>query len=88
MKTVTAGTLESSDIYITLEPLEQGLRIELQSVVTHQFGTRIQEVIREMLQVEGADCLCVRAVDRGALDCVIRARMETALRRRREAMGL
>lgn len=86
MNTVWAGTLESSDIYITLEPTAQGVEVELQSVVINQFGEEIRSVIVDMLAEDGADCLRVRVVDRGALECVIRARMETALTRRKEAM--
>lgn len=81
-KTVIAGTLESSDIQITLSPAPNGLiEIELESVVASQFGPQIKTVITETLQkfqIEGAR---VKAVDQGALDCVIKARMITAVQR-------
>ena len=77
----TAGTLESSDVFVTLEPCENGLEIELDSVVQKQFGDAIRRTVGEVLnelQVENAK---VSVVDRGALDCVIRARVETAVLR-------
>ncbi len=74
-----AGTMESSDIMITLEPSEaEGLVIELDSAVEKQFGTGIRRVISETLQELGVTRAKVVAVDKGALDCAIRARVKTA----------
>ncbi len=76
----TAGTLESSDVFVTLEPA-CGLEIEIDSVVQNQFGDTILKTVEEVLndlQVEDAK---LSIVDRGALDCVIRARVETAVLR-------
>ena len=42
-----AGTLESSDVYVELEPLAGRLEINLESVVYQQFGSRILEVARK-----------------------------------------
>jgi citrate lyase subunit gamma (acyl carrier protein) len=80
-QTAVAGTMESSDIMITLEPLSNGIEIELQSMVEKQFGRKIRQVITETLadlQVSGAR---VSAVDKGALDCTIQARVKTAVYR-------
>ena len=38
-----------------------------------------------VLQENGVECACVKIMDRGALDCVIRARVETAVLRGKEA---
>ena len=74
-----AGTMESSDIMITLEPSkEKGLVIELDSTVEKQFGRKIRRVIGDTLLEVGVDSARVVAVDKGALDCVIRARVKTA----------
>ena len=76
-----AGTLESSDIMVMVEPCEQGIQIDLQSSVYHQFGEAIMETIRDVTQKFGVSSVCIHANDHGALDCTIRARVETALKR-------
>lgn len=74
-----AGTLESSDIMVTLEPTARtGIVIDLQSAVEKQYGRAIRNVITETLQDLGIDSANVLAVDKGALDCVIRARVKAA----------
>lgn len=80
IKTVgVSGTMESSDIMVTLEPLEcGGLEIELNSSVEKQFGKEIRRVIGETLRELGVENARVTAVDKGALDCAIRARVKTA----------
>lgn len=76
-----AGTLESSDVYVEIEPNADGIVLELESVVMEQFGDAIEAVVREVLEQCGVTEALVRIADRGALDCVIRARVETAVRR-------
>ena len=83
-KKASAGTLESSDVYVEIEPSEAGLVIDLQSVVQAQFGSAIEAAVREVLQENGVICANVKVMDRGALECVIRARVETAVLRSRE----
>ncbi len=79
MKDAFAGTLESGDILIQISPTEkQGVEIELQSSVAYQFGEQIKKVIRETLDGLGIDKALVRATDKGALDCTIRARVTAA----------
>ena len=78
MKQASAGTLESGDILIQIEPAQQGLEIELQSSVAAQFGRQIKAVITETLEGLGVNDAYVKAVDKGALDCTIRARVTAA----------
>ena len=80
-KCASAGTMESSDAYVEIEPSQDGLSIQLESVVQKQFGKKIQAVIREVLEEQGIKNAGVRVIDRGALECVIRARVETAVLR-------
>lgn len=80
MKNATAGTMESSDVYVEIEPADD-LQIQLESVVLAQFGEEILEVTREVLRENHVEKANVRIVDRGALECVIRARVETAILR-------
>ena len=77
----TAGTLESSDVFVTLEPADSGVEIEIDSVVQNQFGDSIRQTIEEVLQDLQVENAKLSVVDRGALDCVIRARVETAVLR-------
>ena len=79
--TATAGTLESSDVFVTLEPAESGVEIEIDSVVQNQFGDSIRRTVEEVLNELQVDNAKLSVVDRGALDCVIRARVETAVLR-------
>ena len=80
IKSATAGTMESSDVYVQIEPAAT-LEIQLESVVYNQFGDAIREVVTEVLKEQGVETASVRIVDRGALECVIRARVETAVLR-------
>ncbi len=73
------GTLESSDIQISISPNQgKGLEIQLQSVVKSQFGDSITATITEVLESFGITDAVVNAADRGALDWIIRARMQAA----------
>ena len=73
--------LESSDIYVEVAPLPEGsgIKLDLNSVVYAQFGKEIEQVIMETLSELGVCDADVRASDRGAVDCTIRARVETAV---------
>ena len=81
VKAAAAGTMESSDVYVEVEPGTQGLQLHLESVVAQQFGQSILETVREVFIENGVENANVRIVDRGALDCVLRARVETAINR-------
>lgn len=78
VKMASAGTMESSDAYVEIEPAAS-LQVQLESVVQQQFGEQIRQVVLEVLQEKGVEKANVRIVDRGALECVIRARVETAI---------
>ena len=84
IKAAVAGTDEKSDAVITIEPCENGLQLEVKSVVMNQFGPAIEASVREVLQDMGVANAKVTVADRGALDCVLRARVETAIFRGRE----
>lgn len=80
IRRAAAGTLESSDIYVEIEP-GTGVDVQIQSVVAGQFGADIERTVREVLAECGVENAIIRVSDRGALDCVIRARVETAVLR-------
>ena len=80
VKPACAGTMESSDAYVEVSPAEE-LSIEIESAVFERFGEDIRASVSGVLAELGVECAEIRINDRGALDCVIRARVETALRR-------
>ncbi|CAM4170722.1 citrate lyase acyl carrier protein [Erysipelothrix inopinata] len=70
-----AGTLESSDLQIMIDSNEgKGIEIDLQSSVEFQFGKQIRKVVLETLANMGVTDAKVSIVDKGALDCTIKAR--------------
>jgi citrate lyase subunit gamma (acyl carrier protein) len=82
VKTGVAGTMESSDIMITICKCEhKGIEIKLESSVEKQFGKQIRAVIEASAKRLGLEEAEIIAVDKGALDCVIKARVETAIYR-------
>ena len=79
LKTAVTGTMESSDIMVTIAPNEgAGIEIELDSSVEKQFGKAIRATITETLAELDIQDAKVSAVDKGALDCVIRARVKAS----------
>lgn len=79
-KTAMAGTLESSDVQVTVEPNGgDGIKLELQSSVLNRFGKQIKAVILQTLENLGVTSGKVTVVDKGALDCTIKARVECAV---------
>lgn len=82
-KKASAGTLESSDAYVEIEP-GTGIEIFVESVVQGQFGENIHQVVEEVLQEQNVNNARIRVLDRGALTCVLRARVETAVLRGKE----
>ena len=79
VKNASAGTMDSGDILIQIFPSDaEGVQISLDSTVAYQFGDQIKTVITETLQGLGIDHVAVKATDKGALDCTIRARVTAA----------
>lgn len=80
-KPAVAGTLESSDCMVTVEPGQGGIDLDLDSAVIRQFGPQIRKVIFETLERLGVENGRITVVDKGALDCTIKARVEAAVYR-------
>ena len=70
-KNAVAGTLESSDALVTVEPAQQGIELEISSSVMNQYGRQIRQTVLETL--DRLD------VNKGALDCTLKARVECAV---------
>ncbi|KRK47720.1 citrate lyase acyl carrier protein [Secundilactobacillus kimchicus] len=76
-----AGTVESSDAQVMISPSQSDLKIDLDSSVYDQYGQHIIALVKETLKdldVEGGE---VKIIDKGALDCTIKARLQTAVYR-------
>lgn len=80
LKSAAAGTLESSDCLVTVEPGE-GITLDLSSSVMNQYGRQIKATVLETLERLGVQNANVTVVDKGALDCTLKARVECAVLR-------
>ncbi|MGL5287627.1 citrate lyase subunit gamma (acyl carrier protein) [Aeromonas sp. RU39B] len=83
-----AGTAESSDLMVKVAPNGSALEVEIHSEVYKQFGDQIRQVVHETLHAMGVDAGLIIIDDKGALDCVIRARLQSALLRAAEEQAI
>jgi len=79
--TAMAGTLESSDAQITVEPGADGIELSIESSVINQYGKKIRATILETLERLDVKNVKMTVVDKGALDCTLKARVEGAVYR-------
>ena len=88
-KSAVAGTLESSDVMVTVEPGE-GIEVILSSSVMNRYGRQIRATVLETLQRLEVRDARVTVMARGALDCPLKARVECAVFRScdRSAAGI
>ena len=77
-KSARAGTLESSDAQVTVEPAGE-LTVHIESSVMNRYGRQIKQTVLETLENLGVTTGAVTVIDKGALDCTIRARVECAV---------
>lgn len=78
-RTAVCGTLESSDAFVQVAPGDGTVTVTVDSVVKRQFGDAIEASILDVCQRLNVGSADIYINDRGALDCTIRARIETAL---------
>lgn len=83
-KPAMAGTLESCDCQVTVEPGRGGIDLTLESVVISQYGKAIRQVTMRALENLGVEDVRITIIDRGALDCTLKARIEGAVFRSQE----
>ena len=84
LKSAAAGTLESSDCMVTVEPGE-GITLDLSSSVMNQYGRQIKAAVLETLERLDVKNWSVTVVDKGALECTLKARVECAVFRSSDA---
>lgn len=78
--------MESSDVMVTIRPNpDKGLYIQIRSNVLAQFGDAIRRTTQDVLASFDVTDAIVEINDKGAIDCVIRARVQTAVCR---ALGI
>ena len=78
-KPAVAGTVESSDALVSVEPGNGTIELTLTSSVMNQYGRQIKETVMETLKRLGVDSVKINIVDKGALDCTLKARVECAV---------
>ncbi|WP_448820282.1 citrate lyase acyl carrier protein [Cetobacterium sp.] len=76
-----AGTLESSDMYVIIEPNATGIELEIESVVMGQYGDDVRRVILESLKELGVTSAKILVTDKGAIEPVIKSRIQTVVTR-------
>ena len=76
-----AGTQESSDLMVKIAPADGELESVIHSEVIKQFGEQIRQVVEETLHAMAVRQGLIIIEDKGALDCVIRARLQSAVLR-------
>lgn len=77
-----AGTLESGDVMIRIAPADgQETDLQINSSVEKQFGEAIRATILQTLARYDVRGVQLIVDDKGALDCILRARLETLLAR-------
>ena len=76
-----AGTMESSDLMVKIAPADGELAIVIHSEVIKQFGDQIRHVVTTTLRAMEVHQGLIIIEDKGALDCVIRARLQSAVLR-------
>ncbi|MDG0802093.1 citrate lyase acyl carrier protein [Pectobacterium polaris] len=81
VKESLAGTFESSDLLVKVAPAEGKLTVVINSEVMKQFGHQIKQVVNDTLKELGVQEGTIIVDDKGALDCVIRARVQSAVLR-------
>ncbi len=78
-KSAIAGTLESSDVQVTVSPYTDGIRLTLESTVINQYGKQIKQAVYDTLEKLNINNVDITVVDKGALDCTLKARIECAV---------
>lgn len=74
---------QNADCVIEIKPRSKGIKINLQSLVKNQYGDQITKAVKSELKKQDVEACEVTIVDRGAIDPVLRARLECVIKRGR-----
>ncbi len=80
IRAASAGSAESGDVLVRVEPCAQ-TQIAVASTLYSRFGQAIEATAREVLREQGVENVKLSIDDHGALDWILRARLEIALER-------
>ena len=78
-KPAGAGTVESSDALVSIEPGDGKIELTLTSSVMNQYGRQIRDTVLDTLARLDVQSAKINIVDKGALDCTLKARVECAV---------
>ena len=83
MKTAQAGTLESMDCLVTVTEAAAGVgvKLEMSGASVARFKSAMEKKVKETLAALGVSDIEVAVQDNGALDIVLGARVEAAVKR-------
>jgi len=82
VKEAVAGTLESSDVMVRIAPSgEAQIDLQINSSVAKQFGETIRQTVLDTLAKLDVTQAQVIIDDKGALDCILQARVQAAVLR-------
>ena len=62
-----------------MEPAQDGIQLEISSSVMNQYGRQIKATVLDTLERLEVTSGRVTVVDKGALDCTLKARVECAV---------
>ncbi|MBP2635332.1 MAG: Citrate lyase acyl carrier protein [Firmicutes bacterium] len=78
-KPALAGTLESTDAQVSVEPFAHGIELSIESSVMNQYGRQIKATVLETLERLGVKNAKIVVIDKGALEFTLKARVECAV---------
>lgn len=79
IKPAVAGTLESSDAQVKVSPQSGELSLYIDSSVMNQYGRQIKATVEEVLKQLDVTEGVVEIIDKGALECTLKARVQCAI---------
>ncbi len=80
VKEAVAGTLESSDVMVQIAPSDNNdIDLQIKSSVQKQFADAIRQTVLDTLAKLGVSGIKINIDDKGALDCILRARVQAAV---------
>lgn len=83
LRTACAGSASSGDVRITVAPADK-TAITIVSPLLRRFGEAIRNTVEAVLAEQKVAAAVVTVEDFGALDWILRARLETAINRAKE----
>lgn len=74
---------QNADCVIEIKPRARGIKLNLNSLVKNQYGDAIKKAVDSELKKQDVSAAEITITDRGAIDPVLRARLECVIKRGR-----